>query len=123
MNRTTLAAAALAAFVFGCGSPSVGGSCKTGSVACEGSAKALECRAGKYVGLPCAGPKGCTQASGDVFCDYSGNRPGDFCALSLDGTGVCSADGTATLECRTGTVEKTHVCQSCQTQAGLIVCS
>ena len=107
------------ACLFACGSPAPGGSCDTIGFLCHDQVNALECQLGKWVSLPCRGPSGCQRQGNTITCDMSANVEGDFCASSAVGSGLCTADGTGTLECRndpasgTNSLKKTNTCRSC----------
>ncbi|MBK7860203.1 MAG: hypothetical protein IPJ65_16630 [Archangiaceae bacterium] len=111
-----IAAVALAA----CGSPAPGGACDTSGFLCSDQTTAMECQLQKWVALPCRGPSGCQRDSNVIKCDMSGNMEGDACASSAVGSGLCTGDGKATLECRhddssgTNTLKKTNTCRSCE---------
>src|SRR5438128_62681 len=105
--------------VVACGSPSAGGPCNTSGVLCAASTTALECQLGKWVALPCRGPMGCQRMSNTVLCDMSLDLEGDKCASTAVGSGLCTQDMTATLECRndpasgTNSLVKTNTCRTC----------
>lgn len=102
-----------------CGSAAPGGPCDTTGFLCHDNVTALECQLGKWVSLPCRGPNGCQREGAIIKCDMSGNMEGDACATSAVGSGLCSADMKATLECRndpaamTNTLKKTNTCRTC----------
>lgn len=108
--------------VFACGGTNPGDSCNTTGYLCDSKTTALECRLGTWTELPCRGPAGCTDSGGKVDCDMSLNQAGDACAASTEGKGLCEASGTATLECRQGTLVKTNDCSSCTTSGDQVVC-
>lgn len=106
-----------------------GDTCNTTGFLCESASSALECRVGKWVSLPCKGTAGCKREGETVKCDMSGNVEGDACASSAEGKGMCTADGKATLECRTPQTEsvskmvKTHDCRTCSIVDGNVKCT
>lgn len=109
-------------FVFACGGNAPGDDCDTTGFLCHDENSALECRLGKWRELPCRGPNGCKVSSDKVNCDMSANVEGDACAASTEGEGLCAPGGTATLECRQGTLVKTNDCTSCSASGEQVVC-
>jgi hypothetical protein len=110
-----------------CGTPKAGDKCDTAGFLCESSASAMECKLGVWVSLPCKGPGGCVREGDTVKCDMSGNTAGDACASSAAGKGLCTPDGTATLECREDmngnlVLVKTNTCRSCTVQGDQVIC-
>jgi hypothetical protein len=104
--------------VAACGGVAPGGPCNTTGFVCNDNVTAMECVLQKWVSLPCRGPTGCARDGNTIKCDMSANQEGDACASSAVGQGLCTADGTATLECRndpmTGnTLKKTNTCRTC----------
>jgi hypothetical protein len=113
-----------ALLLVGCGpSGKAGEACDKSGFLCQDTATALECRGNVWVALPCKGPGGCAVSGGNVQCDMNGNAAGDACASTAEGKGLCSADKKATLECRSGALVQTNVCQSCSTTADQVVCN
>jgi hypothetical protein len=118
-----------------CGSPQPGGPCDTAGFLCASSTSAMECQLQKWVALPCRGPSGCQRDGNTIKCDMSGDMEGDACASSAVGSGLCTSDGMATLECRndpttgTNTLKKTNTCRTCTvmrdttTGADQVVCT
>ena len=107
-----------------CGAPKAGSPCRFAAYVCdEESPHALECRDGTWTELPCRGPSGCTVVDGRVSCDMNGNLAGDLCALSAHGSGLCTADGLGTLECRQGSLVQTQTCASCTQSSTDVVCN
>jgi hypothetical protein len=121
-----LRASLLPAFLLlgGCGPRGVAGEAcnKTGFV-CQDTTTALECRGGAWVALPCRGSGGCAEANGSIQCDMTGNLPGDGCASTSEGKGLCSADGKSTLECKGGALATTNACSSCSVTADQVICN
>lgn len=109
-------------FLFACGGKSPGDSCDSTGFLCHDEDSALECRLGKWRELPCRGPGGCAVSGDRVTCDMSLNQQGDACAASTEGQGLCDASGTATLECRQGTLVQTNTCRSCTVSGDQVVC-
>lgn len=115
--RSSLALLVLA--LTACGSAAPGGACDTSGFLCNDQTTALECQLGKWVALPCRGPSGCQRDGNTIKCDMSGNQENDACASSAVGSGLCSTDGKATLECRndpangSNSLKKTNTCRSC----------
>jgi hypothetical protein len=112
-----------ALFLFACGSPKAGDKCSTNGFLCQDGANALECKLGSWVQLPCRGSSGCTKSGDTVQCDMTADLEGDNCASSAEGKGLCTADGTATLECRDGKLVKTNTCRTCTVQNDQVVCT
>ncbi|MBL8952354.1 MAG: hypothetical protein JNK82_16360 [Myxococcaceae bacterium] len=86
---------------------------------------ALECQLGTWTALPCRGATGCQRTGNTITCDMSANQESDSCASSAVGSGLCTVDGKATLECRndpaTGknSLKKTNTCMSCSIQRNM----
>ena len=107
-----------------CGTAKAGDKCSATGFLCFDSSTALECKSAVWVSLPCRGAGGCKKASDTVTCDMSANVEGDNCASTAEGKGQCSADGTAILECRNGTMEKTSsTCRTCAVVGDSVVCN
>lgn len=113
---------ASATFLLACGGPSAGDGCSKTGFLCQDVSTALECRAGKWTALPCRGPQGCTKDGDAVKCDMSGDQAGDYCASTAEGKGLCTVQGTATLECRQGTLVQTNTCTSCTVSGDQVQC-
>lgn len=102
-----------------CGSSAPGGSCDTTGFLCYDNVTAMECQLGKWIALPCRGPSGCQRDGAVIKCDMTLNQENDACASSAVGSGLCSSDGKATLECRNdpdthvNALKKTNSCRSC----------
>jgi hypothetical protein len=83
----------------------------------------LICQNGRYIQAPCKGPRGCGLTSKGVFCDISGNAPGDPCSTDEEGASAC-ADGKTMLVCTGGKFIAT-ACRGpkgCETQDGRPLC-
>lgn len=125
MNRSFLAlvSAVGSLLLTACGGPSSGDDCdEPGSFVCQEAVLSLECRSGKWRQLPCRGPLGCRETDEAVRCDTSGNGPGDACAASAEGRGLCRQDGKAILECREGILVETASCASCVVEDTEVTC-
>jgi hypothetical protein len=109
--------------LIGCGGAKAGEACDQAGFLCETATAALECRVGKWTSLPCRGPGGCTRSGDTIKCDMSGNSENDPCASTAEGKGLCTANGTATLECRQGTLVKTNTCSTCTVSGDQVVCT
>ena len=102
-----------------CGSAAPGGPCNTTGFLCSDNVTALECQLGVWVALPCRGPTGSQRDGSTITCDRRANTEGDTCATTAVGSGLCTADGKGTLECRndpvahTNTLVKTNSCRTC----------
>lgn len=105
-----------------CGGAQAGESCDQTGFLCADATSALECRVGKWTTLPCRGPAGCARSGDIIRCDMSGNNENDACASTAEGKGLCTANGTATLECRQGTLVKTNTCTSCTVSGDQVAC-
>jgi hypothetical protein len=121
MNRS-LPPLLLAALLLAACGPSAGSSCRGGGYVCSDEKEALECRSGTWRALPCKGPLGCVELEGSIRCDMSGNVAGDACALSSEGRGLCSASGTALLECRMGVLVEIRQCSTCSMSNTRVIC-
>jgi hypothetical protein len=121
MNRLLLVLVALTTLA-GCGGAKEGESCDRTGFLCADATAALECRAGKWLKLPCRGTGGCQRSGEVITCDMSGNSAGDACASSAEGKGLCSSTGTATLECREGALVQTNTCRTCTVSGEQVIC-
>src|SRR4051812_4716920 len=102
--------------------PKAGDSCTTG-FACEDASRGLECIGAQWVALPCRGPSGCVKSGPTLNCDMTGDLAGDRCASTVEGRGLCTADGKGTLECRQAVLVKTNNCSSCVVMNDQVICS
>lgn len=100
----------------------LGGACAQVGFFCFGPSTALECKVGRWVGLPCRGPRGCMTDGGATSCDMTGNLEADACASSSEGKGLCTADGGGTLECQSGVLVKTNICRTCAVSGDVVTC-
>lgn len=105
-----------------CGGPRAGDLCNQPGATCESTTRALECRGGAWVAIPCRGPGGCTVSSELVNCDFTGAQVGDACGTPQEDKGVCAPDGRATLVCRNGTFQMSMVCRTCTVSGATISC-
>lgn len=121
MHRLFLVSA-LCLVATACGSPKAGDKCSTTGFLCADPTTALECKVGAWVALPCRGTNGCKRATDVVTCDMSGNNAGDLCASTAEGKGLCTKDGTGTLECRDGALVKTNTCRTCSVSGDQVIC-
>ncbi len=114
----------LAALALGsaCGGAKEGDSCNQNGFLCADAANALECKAGQWVKLPCRGSAGCTRTNDVIKCDMTGDLAGDNCASTAEGKGLCTAAGTATLDCRSGVLVQTNTCSSCSVSGDQVIC-
>jgi hypothetical protein len=110
-------------FLAACGgAASPGATCSVSGFLCFDGANAMECQLGKWAELPCRGPQGCQSSGGTVTCDMSADLEGDGCASTAVGFGMCTTDGTGTLECRNDSttgqnfLKKTNMCRTCNVQ-------
>lgn len=123
MKNTSMAlCVALAALASGCGTPKAGDSCNQTGFLCASTTAALECKVGVWVELPCRGSTGCTRSADKISCDMKGNMQGDACASVVERKGLCTTDGTGTLECQDGTLKLTNSCRTCTVSGETIVC-
>ncbi len=129
LRPTLLAVAAVATLLSACGGPKAGTNCDKLGYLCADKDTALECRqtsatygTKEWVELPCKGPDGCRATGSEVSCDVSGSVEGDACATSMEGKGLCAADGKKAYVCRSGTFVVASVCQTCSVQSGEVIC-
>lgn len=124
MSRAlTIVVPLFACALFACGAAKEGDSCSQSGFLCAAdNSAALECKAGKWVSLPCRGPNACVRESDVVRCDMSANQAGDACASTSENKGLCTSDGKATLECREGVLVKTYDCSTCAASGDQIIC-
>jgi hypothetical protein len=69
--------------------PGPGSSCDAHEARCLDAQRAIVCDDGKFVEAACRGKAGCSTDQERTRCDISGNQPGDACARSDEGVGVC----------------------------------
>lgn len=81
--------------------PGPGSSCDKGEARCIDKKTQLVCQAGKFVSSPCKGPRGCGLTPDGVFCDISGNQPGEPCSTDDEGAAACS-DPKTKIVCSAG---------------------
>lgn len=119
--------AAVFSLPFSCAhAPKAGDACEAGSAVCQSKGQSLTCHGGKYVGVPCMGPKGCSVTNDRaILCDQSdGATPGTLCYPAYERTGHCAPGGTAVLQCLSGVWTQT-ACpdgQLCQAGANTVAC-
>lgn len=100
-----------------------GDPCRGGGYTCASEKEALECRDKEWRALQCRGAAGCSEATDDTIrCDMNGNIPGDACAASAEGRGLCTADGKAVLECRMGVLVLVKTCSACVSDDTRVTC-
>lgn len=116
-------------FAVGCGAaPEPGARCEKAGFVCGDENTAFECRSPgassglEWFELPCRGPDGCSAEGGQVTCDVSLNQVGDNCSSSMEGKGICAADGRSALVCRSGDFVKASDCLTCIVEGDEVVC-
>ena len=106
-----------------CGSPKSGDKCSANGFVCENATNAMECKLSVWVALPCKGPGGCVKSADSIQCDMTADVAGDACASSAEGKGLCTTDGTGTLECKNGVLTQTNTCRTCSVMNDQVICS
>jgi hypothetical protein len=99
-----------------------GDSCSGSGYLCSSDKEALECRDKVWRALPCKGESGCTESGDTIQCDMRGNDDGDACAASAEGSGMCTANGRAVLECRMGVLVQVKLCSVCTMDSNRVTC-
>jgi hypothetical protein len=106
-----------------CGSPSVGGACATtDTVTCKSSTEVYACVGGKWAIAPCAGPRGCTDAT-VLDCDLSIATVGAVCPPWAEGRQACQMVPPALASCSGGTWKQASTCTSCTSIGGAAQCT
>lgn len=123
MRSLLLVTVSVALMTAACGGAKAGEDCNQTGFLCADATSALECRVGKWTTLPCRGPSGCQRTGDTIKCDMSNNNENDACASTAEGKGLCTQNGTATLECRQGVLVKTNTCTSCTVSGDQVICS
>lgn len=123
MNRTPVLFSMLlgSLLLSACGAKA-GDACSGSGYLCSSEKEALECRDKVWRTLPCKGGGGCTESGDSISCDMRGNVDGDACAASAEGSGMCTANGKAVLECRQGTLVQVKLCSVCTMDATRVTC-
>jgi len=98
-----LALAIAATLTAACGKKA-DGTCKSNESTCVDKTKALVCRAGTFLEIPCAGPTGCGKYQDRANCDTSVARAGDPC-MGEEDEYACSTDNKRALVCKGGKFE------------------
>lgn len=136
--------AVLVLFLVGCGAgsestpdagaqlPTVGTACgetllpQESTAVCDGARAAVVCEPQSrfWRSIPCKGQTGCsTNATGVVWCDWTGNAPGEPCPWAGEGTGYCSPDDSKlVLVCKSGAIETTACPNRCVEMSGQVAC-
>src|SRR5438067_841254 len=123
MSRNAVRLLPLAALaLFACGGPQPGDKCSQTGFLCLDGSDAMECRSSVWTKLPCRGSGGCSRDADVIKCDMSADQPGDPCASTAEGKGLCSQDGKSTLECRSGVLVQTNACTTCTVSGDQVVC-
>jgi hypothetical protein len=79
---------------------------------CTDPSAALLCRNGKWVNMPCRGPKGCTGSGSFQQCDDDLATAGEACMMAISGDNLaCGIDKLSELTCVTGTWKLTRTCK------------
>lgn len=123
MNRTPVLFSMLlgSLLLSACGAKA-GDACSGTGYQCASEKEALECRDKVWRSLPCKGGGGCTESDKTISCDMRNNVDGDACAASAEGTGLCTADGKAVLECRQGKLVQVKTCSVCTMDSTRVTC-
>ncbi len=120
---TRLLIPVLASALWACGGPQAGEACNQQGFLCADSTAAIECKNAVWTAVPCRGPAGCQNQNGQITCDLTGSQPGDLCASTAEGKGICAAAGNALLECRSGAWAQSKTCTSCATSNDEVKCT
>jgi hypothetical protein len=76
---------------------------------CADEKTLVACRRGKYARVPCRGPGGCEQESGNTRCDATIAEVGEPCAE--DDKKACATDGRHVLACEGGRMRPKYECR------------
>jgi hypothetical protein len=92
--------------------PSPGGACVTNNkFMCTDPNSALLCQNGKYVTMPCRGPRGCRGTAASSMCDDDLASEGDICQQTLNENWACSTDHVKELICKDGKFAVARTCK------------
>jgi hypothetical protein len=92
--------------------PTPGAPCVTnGKYQCSDPASALLCQSGKYVTLPCRGPRGCSGFGASSMCDDDLAQEGDACMQTLNDNYACAVDHTKEFICKAGKFTAVRTCK------------
>lgn len=117
MNFRVFVAGAVASSLMAACGPTAGETCTSGTGACDDAQTFLACGdSGRFVRIPCRGPKACTTVGSSVQCDQSIGVEGDPC-FATTGSGACAVGGRAQLTCKNGVFTKAGECVTCDVTA------
>jgi hypothetical protein len=94
--------------------PTAGQACFIGNnkYQCTDPATALLCQNGKWVNMPCRGPKGCSGVGNMQSCDDDLAQAGEACMMSVGGDNIaCGTDKLSELVCTAGVWKTTRSCK------------
>jgi len=94
--------------------PTAGAPCMIGNnkFQCTDPSAALLCQGGKWVNMPCRGPRGCTGMGTSQRCDDDLAQAGEACMMEASGDNLaCGTDKTTELTCVAGTWKTTRTCK------------
>ena len=94
--------------------PTPGAPCMIGNnkFNCTDPLTALLCQNGKWVTMPCRGPKGCSGSGTFQRCDDDLAQAGDACMMEASGDNIaCSLDKVSELTCVAGVWKLTRTCK------------
>jgi hypothetical protein len=106
--------------------PTPGGPCVTNNkYTCNDPTSAMLCQNGKYVTMPCRGPKGCRGTGPSSSCDDDLATENDACVQTLNDNYACSTDHLKELICKDGKFVTARTCKGpkkCAVNGDLINC-
>ena len=93
--------------------PTPGAPCMVGNnkFQCTDPSNALLCQNGKWVTMPCRGPRGCRGVGTSQTCDDDLAQEGDACVQTLNENYSCSVDHTKELICKDGKFATVRTCK------------
>jgi hypothetical protein len=94
--------------------PTPGAPCMIGNnkFQCMDPVNAMLCQNGKWVNMPCRGPRGCSGAGAGQTCDDDLAQPGEACMMAVSGDNLaCGTGKVDELTCVAGTWKITRTCK------------
>ncbi len=106
--------------------PTPGGPCVTNNkYMCNDPSSAMLCQNGKYVNMPCRGPRGCRGMGASSMCDDDLAAEGDVCLQTLNENWSCTTDHNKELICKDGKFAVARTCKGpkrCSISAEVVSC-
>ena len=107
--------------------PTPGAPCLVGNnkFQCTDPTTALLCQSGKWVNMPCRGPRGCTGLGTAQRCDDDLAQAGEACMMEASENVACGTDRLSELTCAAGTWKLTRTCKGpkkCSVAGNMVSC-